>query len=114
MGEGRKKVHGKKEKKKKGERNNCEKSPKVKALVRRGKKRKERKESVGMEHVTHWRSGRCLLRRMGLVGSLYLALDYNLEHKHSDRTCQTRARTDRLVEERRRSGLKVTIHPNEL
>lgn len=48
---------------------------------------------------------------MGLAGSLYLMLDYNLEHKHSDRTCRTCARTDRLVEERRRSGLKVTIHP---
>ncbi|GAA6105565.1 uncharacterized [Tachysurus ichikawai] len=67
-----------------------------------------------MEHVTHWRSGRCLLKRMGLAGSLYLTLDYNLEHKHSDRTCRTCARTDRLVEERRRSGLKVTIHPNKL
>lgn len=75
---------------------------------------KERKESVGMEHVTYWRSGRCLLKQMGLAGSLYLTLDYNLERKYSDRTCRTHARTDRLVEERRRSGLKVTIHPNEL
>lgn len=74
---------------------------------------KERKESVGMEHVTHWLSGHCLLKQMGLTGSLYLTLDYNLEHKHSDCTCRTCARTDRLVEERRRSGLKVTIHPNK-
>lgn len=107
----------KENKKKKGERNNCEKSPKVKALVRGGKKNKptkERKESAGMERVTHWWSGRRLLKRMGLAGSLYLTLDYNLERKHSDRTCRDCARTDRLVEERRRSRLKVTIHPNEL
>lgn len=110
---------GWKKRKEEGERNNCEKSPKVKALVREKnnnnkKKVKERKESVGVEHVTHWRSGLCLLKWMGLAGSLYLTLDYNLERKRSDRTCRTYARTDRLVEERRRSGLKVTIHPNKL
>lgn len=95
-----------------GERNNCEKSPKVKVLVGGGTKEKEK--SVGTQHVTHWQSGRCLLKRRRLAGSLYLTLDYNLECKHSDCTCRTCARTDRLVEERHKSRLKVTIHPNKL
>lgn len=75
---------------------------------------RKRKKSVGTQHVTHWQSGRCLLKRRSLAGSLYLTLDYNLECKHSDCTCRTCARTDRLVEERHKSRLKVTIHPNKL
>lgn len=69
--------------------NNCENSLKVKTLKHISKKKSEQREkrisheSVSVELVTHRRCRVCLLRRMGLRGSLFLKLDCNLDKRSS-------------------------------
>lgn len=63
-------------------------------------KRKKRisHESVNVELVTHCRCRVCLLRRMGLRGSLFLKLDCNLD-KRSRGPWKGAANPDSLLEE---------------
>lgn len=65
-----------------------------------------------MDFVTHCWCGVCLLRRMGLRGSLFLKLDCNLDERASG-PGEGDASPDKLLEELRTGSLSEP-HPQKL